>query len=164
MTSLKVKRAISKPACPPSTSSYDLSRRYTRTFRCRLSAGKLFQFVPVSLISRREFVRLLILFLFMRTFPLPSLSFFFLSFFSTPFFFSSFLFLSFFLSSFFYFILTITKHQRQHQHHHQHLSTFFSLFFFFPFFPFLRSSIKTRKIDTKSWRLACALRKIVTHK
>lgn len=50
-------------------SSHDLSRLYTRT--PRHSAGKLFQFVLVSLIGHREFAHLLIL---LRTYffsPLP---------------------------------------------------------------------------------------------
>lgn len=54
-------------------SSHDLSRLYTRT--PRHSAGKLFQFVLVSLIGHREFAHLLIL---LRTY-----------FFSLPFFLSS---------------------------------------------------------------------------
>lgn len=66
------KCAISRAGCPLSMSSHDLSRLYTRT--PRHSAGKLFQFVLVSLIGHREFAHLLILF---RTyFFSPFLSFF----------------------------------------------------------------------------------------
>lgn len=69
-TSWLCKCAISRAGCPLSMSSHDLSRLYTRT--PRHSAGKLFQFVLVSLIGHREFAQLLILlrtYFFLLLFP-----------------------------------------------------------------------------------------------